>query len=263
MPRLAIGLEYDGTPFCGWQRQGHARSIQAEVEAALSRVADAPLSVAAAGRTDAGVHAIGQVAHFDTLAVRPLHAWLRGTNSLLPPEISLAWVQPVSDFFDARRSAIARTYHYLILNQMARPALHRQRALWVRGEIDVAAMQAAAPALLGEHDFSAFRAAACQARSPMRALHKLEIHRAGPCISVECRASGFLHHMVRNIVGSLLRIGRGESPPGWLAEVLASRDRRAAGMTAAATGLYLGRVHYPPALGIPAPPPFMAGDLWP
>jgi len=262
MPRLAIGLEYDGTPFCGWQRQGHARSIQAEVEAALSRVADAPLHVAAAGRTDAGVHAIGQVAHFDTRAVRPLHAWLRGA-SLLPPEISLTWVQPVSDFFDARRSAIARTYHYLIINQAARPALLRDRALWVWGDLDVAAMQAATPALLGEHDFSAFRAAACQARSPMRALYKLEVRRSGACISVECRASGFLHHMMRNIVGSLLRIGRGESPPGWLAEVLASRDRRAAGMTAAASGLYLGCVHYPPALGIPAPPRFAAGDLRP
>lgn len=261
MHRLAIGLEYDGTAFCGWQRQQHARSVQGEVEAALSRIADAPVAVAAAGRTDAGVHALGQVACFDTDVVREKHAWLFGANSLLPPQISISWVQPVADSFDPRYSAHARTYHYLILNRPARPALQRNRALWLRGVLDVAAMQAAAPALLGEHDFSAFRAAGCQARSPMRELQKLEISRRGPCIVIECRANAFLHHMVRNIVGSLLQIGRGEAPPGWLAEVLAGRDRRAAGMTAAAMGLYLSRVHYPDEFGLPVPDGFRAGEL--
>jgi tRNA pseudouridine38-40 synthase len=261
MPRLAIGLEYDGTPFCGWQRQDHARSIQAEVEAALSKVADAPVTVGAAGRTDAGVHALGQVAHFDSDAVREDRAWLFGANSILPPQISLTWVRPVPDGFDARYSARARTYHYLILNRPARSALRTNRALWVRAPLDVAAMQAATPALLGEHDFSAFRAAECQARSPVRQMQKLEVRRAGPGIVVECRANAFLHHMVRNIVGSLLRIGRGEAPPAWLGEVLAGRDRRAAGMTAAAMGLYLSRVHYPDELGIPVPDPPRPGDL--
>ena len=261
MPRLAIGLEYDGTPFCGWQRQEHARSIQAEVEAALSRVADAPVVVAAAGRTDAGVHALGQVAHFDTTAVRADHAWLFGANSLLPPEIAISWVRPVAASFDARYSALARTYHYLILNRPARPALRHNRVLWVRGALDTGAMQAATPALLGEHDFSAFRDAGCQARSPMRELHRLEVTRSGPWILVECRANAFLHHMVRNIVGSLLRIGRGEAPPGWLAGVLAGRDRRAAGMTAAASGLYLSRVHYAEDAGLPVPEGLRAGDL--
>lgn len=261
MPRLAIGLEYDGTPFCGWQFQQHARSIQAEVEAALSRVADAPVAVAAAGRTDAGVHALGQVAHFDTGVLREERAWLLGANSLLPPEIAIGWVRQVDATFDARYSARARTYHYLILDRPARPALRRDRVLWVRGALDVAAMQAATPALLGEHDFSAFRAAGCQARSPMRDLQKLEVRRDGPLVVVECRANAFLHHMVRNIVGSLLRIGRGAEAPEWLAGVLAGRDRRAAGMTAAARGLYLSEVHYPDHLEIPRPAGFRAGDL--
>ncbi|CAG0939046.1 tRNA pseudouridine synthase A [Gammaproteobacteria bacterium] len=261
MPRLAIGLEYDGTPFCGWQRQQHARSIQAEVEAALSRVADAPIAVAAAGRTDAGVHALGQVAHFDTDALRGERAWLLGANSLLPPEIAVGWVRQVSGGFDARYSALARTYHYLILDQPARPALRHNRVMWVRSVLDVAAMRAATPALLGEHDFSAFRAAGCQARSPMRELQKLEVRRDGSLVVVECRANAFLHHMVRNIVGSLLRIGRGLAAPEWLAGVLAGRDRRAAGMTAAAAGLYLSQVHYPDELEVPRPAAFRPGDL--
>lgn len=261
MPRLAIGLEYDGTRLAGWQRQEHAATIQSAVEEAVSRVADQPVECVAAGRTDAGVHATGQVAHFDTTATRELRAWALGVNSNLPPDVSVSWAREVTEGFHARYSAVARTYHYLILNRPARSALWRARAWWVRAPLDVAAMQAAAPFLLGEHDFSAFRAAQCQARSPMRDLQHLEVRRSGPFILVSCRANAFLHHMVRNIVGSLACIGRGEERPEWLKAVLEGRDRRAAGMTAEAGGLYLARVHYPAALGIPEPEPFWAGDL--
>ncbi len=261
MPRLAIGLEYDGTRFCGWQRQDHADSIQAVVEDALSRVADEAVNVVAAGRTDAGVHATAQVAHVDTRARRESRAWMLGANSNLPPEVSIGWAQETMVSFNARYSATARTYHYLILNRPTRSALRRDRAWWLHGDLDLAAMQAAAPVILGEHDFSAFRAAQCQARSPMRELQHLEVSCHGPFIVVECRANAFLHHMVRNIVGSLVHIGRGEAPPGWLREVLESRDRRAAGTTAPAAGLYLTRVHYPAELAIPEPEPFWPGDL--
>jgi tRNA pseudouridine38-40 synthase len=261
MPRLAIGIEYDGTRFCGWQRQDHGLSIQAAVEDAFSRVAAEPLNVGSAGRTDAGVHATGQVAHFDTNARRELRSWLLGANSNLPTDVSVTWVQEMPASFNARYSAFARTYHYLILNQAVRSALQRDRAWWVHGDLDLAAMQAATPPMLGEHDFSAFRAAQCQARSPVRDLQALDVRRSGPFILVECRANAFLHHMVRNIVGSLVRIGRGEAPPDWLRSVLDSRDRRAAGMTAAACGLYLTRVHYPAEFNIPEPRPFQPGDL--
>lgn len=253
MARLAIGIEYDGTRYCGWQRQDHALSVQAVLEEALSRVADEPVAVGAAGRTDAGVHARGQVAHFDTAAIREPRAWLLGTNSNLPPDVSIGWVVPVAEDFDARYSAVARTYEYLILNRTARSALHRHRAWWVHGPLDVGAMQAAAPLVLGEHDFTSFRAAQCQARSPRRDLQRLDVERDGGFIRVTCRANAFLHHMVRNLVGSLVRIGRGEERPDWLREVLERRDRRAAGMTAAACGLYLARVDYPAACGIPGP----------
>ena len=261
MPRLAIGIEYDGTRFCGWQRQDHGPSVQAAVEDAFSRVADEPLSVGSAGRTDAGVHATGQVAHFDTDARREIRSWLLGANSNLPPDASVTWVQEMPARFNARYTAFARTYHYLILNRAVRSALHRDRAWWVRADLDLAAMQAAASLLLGEHDFSAFRAAQCQARSPVRDLQRLELYRSGPFIVVECRANAFLHHMVRNIAGSLVHIGRGEAPPDWLRSVLQSRDRRAAGMTAAASGLCLTRVHYPAEFGIPDPQSFRPGDL--
>lgn len=260
MPRLAIGIEYVGTAFCGWQRQAHARSIQSAVEAAVSRVADEPVTVAAAGRTDAGVHACGQVGHFDTQALRSDRAWLLGINSNLPPDVSIAWVRPVVPTFHARYSAVARTYCYLIFNRNARSPLRHERAWWMRGSLDLGAMQAAASQILGEHDFSAFRAAQCQAKSPRRQLQLLELRRQGSLVIVECRANAFLHHMVRNIVGSLVRIGRGEAPPGWLREVLESRDRRLGGMTAEPGGLYLTQVHYPPEHGIPEPERFGPGD---
>lgn len=261
MPRLAIGLEYDGTRFCGWQSQVEGLSIESAVERAFSRVADEQVHVTAAGRTDARVHAVGQVGHFDSAAQRTPRAWLLGANSNLPPDISVRWVQEVGDAFHARYSAIARTYHYLILNTEARSALRRDRAWWVRGGLDLLAMQAGAQFVLGVHDFSAFRAAQCQSRSPVREIQRLDLYRRGPFIVVACRANAFLHHMVRNIVGSLIRVGRGAAPPRWLRTVLDSRDRRAAGMTAPASGLYLTCVHYPASWAIPDPAPFGPGDL--
>ncbi len=253
MPRVAIGIEYDGRRFCGWQRQDHALSVQQLVEHAASRVADEPVVVHAAGRTDAGVHALGQVAHFETSAERERRSWLLGINSNLPPDISISWVQETEPEFHARYSAEARTYQYIILNQPSRSALWAERAWWLHATLDVESMRSAARRLLGEHDFSAFRAAQCQARTPRRNLQVLEIGERGSFLCFTVRANAFLHHMVRNIVGSLLRIGRGEESPEWLADVLASRDRSRAGMTAPACGLCLVRAHYPVKFAIPAP----------
>ncbi len=251
--RIAVGIEYIGTSYCGWQSQQHAHSVQQQVEAALSAVADEAVSVAAAGRTDAGVHALGQVAHFDTVAWREPRAWLLGANSQLPADINLTWVREVDPAFDARRSAQARTYHYLILNSPVRSALAHQRCWWLPGVLDLDAMRSAVPGVLGEHDFSAFRAAECQAWTAIRELQRLELRRHGDHVVVECRANAFLHHMVRNLVGSLVRIGRGDQSPQWLQAVLEGRDRRAAGMTAPACGLYLSQVHYAERFGIPQP----------
>jgi tRNA pseudouridine38-40 synthase len=259
--RIAIGLEYDGSGFCGWQRQERATSIQDVLEQALCAVADEPVSVAAAGRTDAGVHAIGQVAHFDTHARRDRRAWLLGANSHLPAAINLTWVREVPLGFHARRGALARTYCYLIVNRPMRSALHHGRSWWVREELDLRAMQTAAPLLLGEHDFTSFRSAECQSATTRRELQALHVRRHGDYLVVECRANAFLHHMVRNIVGSLVRIGRGEQPPQWLRSALDARDRRAAGMTAPACGLYLTEVHYPADQDIPPPPPSWLRDL--
>lgn len=261
MPRLALGLEYVGSGFCGWQRQVAAHSVQAALEQAVSCVADAPVSVVAAGRTDAGVHAIGQVVHFDSTARRNHRAWLLGINSNLPPQISVSWVRVVDEKFHARHSALSRTYQYLIFNRPVRCALHDQRAWWVRGELDLSAMSQAAAYLLGEHDFSAFRAAQCQSPTSVRELRRLQIRRRGAFIVVECEANAFLHHMVRNIVGSLVRVGLREETPQWLGEVLVGRDRHAAGMTADAGGLYLTRIRYPEEFAIPAPDLLWPGDL--
>jgi tRNA pseudouridine38-40 synthase len=259
--RIAIGLEYDGSGFCGWQRQEQAASIQGAVEHALSAVADEPVSVTAAGRTDAGVHALGQVAHFDTRTRRDRRAWLLGANRHLPAAISLTWAREAPMDFHARRGALARTYYYLIVNRPMRSALHHARSWWVREDLDLRAMQTAAPLLLGEHDFTSFRSAECQSATARRELQALNIRRHGDYLLVECRANAFLHHMVRNIVGSLVRIGRGEQPPQWLRTAREARDRRAAGMTAPACGLYLTEVHYPAVQDIPPPRPFWLRDL--
>ena len=252
MARIAIGIEYDGSAYSGWQAQGHARSVQAEIEAALSRVADHPVEVTAAGRTDAGVHALEQVAHFDTQASRPLQAWVLGGNAWTPDDITLLWSHPVTDEFHARFGALSRSYVYRILNRPMRPALDRLRVCWRRRPLDAGPMHAAAQVLVGEHDFSAFRAAECQSRTPVRRLSRIAVAREGEFVTIEVTANAFLHHMVRNIAGTLLAVGAGEQPVEWVAEVLAGRDRTRAGVTAPPAGLYFAGVEYPPGFGLPS-----------
>jgi tRNA pseudouridine38-40 synthase len=254
MQRIALGIEYDGAAFHGWQTQQQDRNVQDVLQQALSRVADHPVAVVAAGRTDAGVHAAGQVVHFDTTAMRPSHAWLLGTNSYLPPDARAQWVVPVANDFHARYGATARTYRYTIVRRPAPSALLRQRAWWQHRPLDVAAMTAAASALLGEHDFSAFRAAACQAKRPWRHMQRIGVHEQGELLQLEFTANAFLHHMVRNLVGTLCRIGRGEEDIGWAGRLLAARDRRHGGITAPAQGLSLIRVAYPARFSLPAGP---------
>lgn len=252
--RLALGIEYDGTAFMGWQRQTHpGRTVQGCVEAAISRVADHAVEVTCAGRTDAGVHATGQVVHFDTQAARPLYGWLLGLNSNLPVDIAVRWVQPVSGEFHARFGARAREYRYTILNRLTRPAVARLHCTWVHRPLDAERMQQAAQALLGEHDFSAYRAAECQARSPVRTLCRLDVRRAGEYIMIEAVANGFLQHMVRNIAGVLMAIGQGTHDTGWAGQVLEGRDRARGGVTASPAGLCFVAVNYPPEFGIPVP----------
>lgn len=253
MWRYALGLEYDGSRYHGWQRQKQARSIQATLNQALSAVADQPLESVAAGRTDAGVHASGQVVHFDSPVARAPRAWLLGANSNLPADMNVLWVLPVPAAFHARYSARARTYRYVILNRPVRSALARRRAWWVRGALDRVRMAAAARHLVGRHDFSAFRASACQSKSPVRDVRRLQVKQIGDRILIECEANAFLHHMVRNIAGSLVQVGLGEQQPRWLAELLLSRDRRLAGVTAPPWGLFLTHVSYPAEFALPAP----------
>ena len=255
MPRIALGLEYDGTDFIGWQSQLSGRSVQDTLAAAVSFVADETVTVHGSGRTDAGVHALQQVAHFDARVERTPRQWLLGINSNLPPDVAVRWIQPVSQDFDARRSALRRRYRYTILQQAARPALLRARAWWLREALDCAAMTAAAAGWLGEHDFSAFRAASCQATSPRRRLMAVEIARRGRAgatlVTLEFTANAFLHHMVRNLVGTLAAVGTGELTAAEAVAILARRDRTAAGVTAPAAGLALVEVSYPPHYGLP------------
>lgn len=255
--RIALGLEYDGTGYAGWQVQSHAPSVQGALNVAIAAVADHPVSTLAAGRTDAGVHATGQVVHFDAQVQRSERSWLLGINSNLPADIAVRWVRPVAADFHARHSAVARTYEYLVWCAPVRPALARHRVWWVREPLDLSAMVGGAATLLGEHDFSSFRGAGCQARSPVRRLHELAVHGLPGGLRVVARASGFLHHMVRNLVGALVAVGAGERAPGDLARLLAARDRRLAPPTAPAAGLYLAAVEYPAHCGLPAstPPP--------
>lgn len=254
MERIALGLEYDGSRFCGWQTQPSGCSVQDVLEEALAAIAGHPVNVTAAGRTDAGVHALWQVVHFDTTAHRPETAWVRGVNAHLPPALAVRWAKPVPEDFHARFSARARSYRYLLCNRPTRPALWAGRVGFAHGALDIAAMRAAARSLLGEHDFSAFRAAECQARSPVRRLTRLDIQRRGELVVFDFTANAFLHHMVRNMVGCLVAVGRGKYPPRWVAEVLASRDRRSSAPTFAADGLYLSGVEYDLEWGLPAPP---------
>lgn len=250
--KIAIGIEYDGSGFHGWQSQPSGATVQDELERALGAIAGGPVRLAAAGRTDAGVHAVAQVAHFETAALRPDTAWVRGANALLPHTIAVQWAVPVAEDFHARYSAASRTYRYVLYNQPVRPALHSGRVGWFPLPLDAAAMRAAAAHLLGEHDFSAFRSSECQAKSPVRALRSCAIAQHGAHFSFEFTANAFLHHMVRNIVGCLVYVGKGRQPPGWLAEVLAGRDRRQAAPTFAPDGLYFAAVEYAPRWKLPA-----------
>lgn len=253
--RIALGLEYDGTAFSGWQTQSHARAVQPCVETALTAVADEPIRVFCAGRTDAGVHASGQVVHFDTDAVRSPRAWMLGTNAHLPREISVLWAQPVPDHFNARFSARARAYRYVIANRPTRAALWAGKMTWECRALDAQAMAEAACSLLGEHDFSSFRAAGCQSKHPVRTLNAISVRRLREVVTIDVEANAFLQHMVRNMVGALLEIGRGERPIEWLAALLAARDRTQGGMTAPPSGLYFMRVVYPDEFGLPDPKP--------
>ena len=253
MTRYAFGIEYDGTAFMGWQRQTHeGRTVQAAVEEALTRVADHAVEVTCAGRTDAGVHASGQVIHFDTQARRDLRGWLLGTNSNLPPDVSATWVREMPEDFHARFKATARQYRYVILNRDTRPALARAELTWVHRPLDAARMAEAAGHLTGKHDFSAFRSVECQAKQPVRTLRRLDVRREGERIVIDALADGFLHHMVRNIAGVLLEVGQGKREPEWARQVLAGRDRTLGGMTAPANGLSLVAVEYPAEFAVPA-----------
>jgi tRNA pseudouridine38-40 synthase len=251
--RIAVGLEYDGRAYSGWQFQPGLKTLQDEVQRALGRVADSPVECACAGRTDAGVHALAQVAHFDSDAPRSERAWRLGANTYLPPDVSIVWVREVPDHFHARYSALSRSYRYLILNRDSRPGLAGGRATWERRPLDTARMHDAAQVLVGEHDFSAFRAIECQAKSPMRRVERLAVTRQGEWVAVEITANAFLHHMVRNVTGLLMAVGHGDSPVERVATVLASRDRKTNAATAPPDGLYLTSVQYPPEFGLPAP----------
>jgi len=255
LTRIAVGVEYDGSAFAGWQSQQSVRTVQQVLESALAGIAAEPVSLVCAGRTDAGVHARGQVAHFDTHADRSTRGWILGANTEAPPDLAISWALPVPAHFHARYSATARVYRYLVLNRTARSALHASRAAWVTRALDAARMAEAAALLIGEHDFSAFRSSECQAKSPVRRLTRLTVERRGDWIVIEAVANAFLHHMVRNIAGLLIAVGRGDEPPGWARTVLEGRDRTRGAATAPAAGLYLQEVRYPAAFGLPAPAP--------
>jgi tRNA pseudouridine38-40 synthase len=248
-------VEYDGTEFAGWQSQQHSVSIQDVVQGALSFVAGHPVTAICAGRTDSGVHSTGQVIHFDTIAARTPRAWVLGANSKMPPAIALQWANEVPMGFHARHSASRRIYRYCILNRSERSALQRARAAWIHRPLDAAAMHCAAQALIGEHDFCAFRSVECQSNTSVRRVDRIHVHRQGDYVWLEFTANAYLHHMVRNIVGTLLAVQCVADPAAAMARVLAGRDRRLAGATAPAAGLYLWRVEYPQSFGIPSPEP--------
>jgi len=252
--RIALGIEYDGSRFCGWQTQPQGCAVQDVLEQALAGIAGERVSTVSAGRTDAGVHALAQVVHFDTRASRPAEAWVRGVNALLPAACAVTWSRPVPDDFHARYSALQRRYRYVLLNHPVRPAADQGRVGWFHLPLDLGGMQLAARQLIGEHDFSAFRSSECQARSPVRRLARLDISRRGDYLVFELAANAFLHHMVRNIVGSLVYVGTGKHAPERLGEILAGRDRRRAAPTFEAAGLYLTHVSYDSSWNLPDAP---------
>jgi tRNA pseudouridine38-40 synthase len=260
MPRVALGVSYDGSPWLGWQTQPGGRTVQDQLEVALSAFVGEPVRTICAGRTDTGVHAVGQVVHVDVSVVREPTAWVRGVNSHLPESIAVQWARPVSDAFHARFSAIWRRYDYVILNTPVRQPLWTRRAGWCFRPLDSIAMHEAAQMLIGEHDFSSFRSSQCQAASPIRQMHAIDVVRRADFVLISLKANAFLHHMVRNIVGELVGIGQGKYPVSRMREVLAHCDRTAAAPTFSAAGLYLSDVQYPPQ-ELAAPTAMMVADL--
>ncbi|MFC3033968.1 tRNA pseudouridine(38-40) synthase TruA [Pseudoalteromonas fenneropenaei] len=252
--RIALGIEYQGANYSGWQRQNHVNSVQQELETVLSRICAHPVEVFCAGRTDAGVHATGQVVHFDTDANRDMPAYTLGVNSQLPDDIAVRFATVVSDDFHARFSATARRYRYVILNHAFRPAILRSGITHHYPKLDAERMHQAAQALLGEQDFSSFRAVHCQSHTPFRNIHHVDVSRTGDYVVIDIKANAFLHHMVRNITGTLLDIGSGKLPIEWMSELLALKDRTKASATAKANGLYLVDVDYPAEFAIPKQP---------
>jgi tRNA pseudouridine38-40 synthase len=250
--RIALGVEYDGSSFGGWQRQGHdPNTIQEKLEIAIGKVADHDVVVHCAGRTDARVHGVGQVVHFDTSSLRDLRGWIFGCNTRLPDAISVRWAKVVGDEFHARFSAQARAYRYVIYNHPVRPALGIKHLSWNFRPLDLALMQQASRYLLGEHDFTSFRATGCQAKSPVKEVQKIDVFSRGKLIVIDIEANAFLHHMVRNIAGVLMAVGCGKQPVEWVQHVLDSKDRKQGAPTAAPYGLYFMRVHYPERFEIP------------
>lgn len=259
--RVALAVEYCGTAFRGWQSQPQGDTVQDALQAALAEIAAHPVSVICAGRTDAGVHATQQVVHFDTTAERPVSAWVRGVNAHLPDGVAVRWAQPVTDDFHARFSARGRRYRYLLLNRPQRPGLWQGRVGWFHGELDLAAMREAAAYLIGEHDFSSFRAAECQAKSPVKQLWRADVRQEGKLFVFDFEASAFLHHMVRNLVGSLVYVGKGAHPPGWMETLIAARSRALAAPTFSADGLYFRGPIYEASAGLPvADDDFLPGE---
>ena len=253
--RIALGIEYDGSGFAGWQMQKHGtRTVQECVEQALSVVADEKVQIVCAGRTDTGVHATGQVVHFDCSVKRPDRAWVLGVNAHLPDDVASLWSVAVADDFSARFTATARQYRYVILNRQARSAVLSKKVTWKHGVLNELLMHQAAQALTGEQDFSSFRSSSCQAAHAMRNVHWVKVSRQQDFIYIDIEANAFLHHMVRNIVGSLIMVGQQEKPVEWIAELMQQKNRNFAGPTAAADGLYLVKVSYPETAGIVQPP---------
>ncbi|MFD2180202.1 tRNA pseudouridine(38-40) synthase TruA [Veronia pacifica] len=261
--RIALGVEYDGAQYYGWQRQRDVPSVQQHLEKALSKVANQPIEVQCAGRTDAGVHGTGQVVHFDVETSRPLKAWTMGTNSNLPDAIAVRWAKEVPDEFHARFTATARRYRYIIYNHAFRPGIFRHGVSHYHGDLDEKLMHEAGQFLLGENDFSSFRAVQCQSKSPWRNLMHLNVSRQGNFVIIDIKANAFVHHMVRNITGSLITVGRGEQKPEWIKWLLDAKDRNLASATAKAAGLYLVEVDYPAAFDLPkvAPGPIFLSDI--
>ena len=258
--RVIVGVEYDGTDFCGWQAQEGSRTVQDEVEKAISYVANEAIKVTCAGRTDSGVHAYGQVIHFDTEVQRTERSWVLGCNSNLPRDINISWAKETDEEFHARFGALSRRYRYVIMNRLTRSAIMQNRVYWHHQPLDVERMAEASRYFLGEHDFTSFRALACQAKHAVRNMQLLQITRQDDYIFIDVQANAFLHHMVRNIVGTLLAIGEGEQEPSWVKTLLDARDRSIAGVTAPAQGLYLVSVRYPDKYALPVsqtPPCFV------